>query len=220
MRPKIYLKLATSLDGKIALKNGQSKWITNEMSRAHVQILRAAAAGIICGSGTVLKDNPNLNLRGEKRQPPEMPVRIIFDSNLKTPLDYNVVNGEIGGRTIIFCDDNISSEGKQKYPPNVTTFGIKNGEGGLDISTALEILAREGLKDLMLETGGKLAASFLKQGLVDEIYWFVAPKIIGGDGINVFANLGFERLEQIIKLEQINQIELNGDILRHYRVMK
>ena len=220
MRPKIYLKLATSLDGKIALKNGQSKWITNKKSRADVQTLRANSDGIICGIGTVLKDNPNLNLRGVDCLPEKMPARIIFDSKLQTPNDYNIVNQAIGGKTIIFFDKDIAQNGENRFGDNVQLYGIGSDEYGLSIPQALEILGNLGLRKLMLETGGRLAASFLKQGLVDYIYWFFAPKIIGGDGVDVFANLGFESLEQVIKLTQIKQIELDGDLLRVFEVKK
>ncbi len=219
MRPKIFLKLATSIDGKIALKNGESKWITNEKSRGEVQRLRAVANGIICGIGTVLKDNPNLNLRGVDYPPSQMPARIIFDSNLKTPADYNIVNDAIGGKSIIFFDKALQGT-KTKFGDNVHLYGIGRDEYGLSIPQALEILSDLGLNTLMLETGGKLAASFLKQGLIDEIFWFLAPKIIGGDGVDVFANLGFETLEQVIKLAQIKQIKLDGDMLRHFEVKK
>ncbi len=193
--PKVTLKLATSLDGRIATSTGQSQWITGSESRAQVHHLRAAHDVVLVGSGTALADDPMLNVR---MSPPsnKQPIRMVVDSSLRMPLTHKLVQTAREYRTIIACGMNL--EEKAEYPfldQGVEVWSLAIAPiGGISIRALLARCMDEGIETVFLEGGGKLAASFLKANLVDRIEWFRAPIVIGGDGIACLASLGIERL--------------------------
>ncbi|MFC7290217.1 RibD family protein [Hirschia litorea] len=196
--PKVTLKLATSLDGRIATSKGQSQWITGTEARAQVHHLRAEHDVVLVGSGTALADDPMLNVR---TNPPsnKQPVRMVVDSQLRTPLTHKLVQTAREYKTIIACGMNLKE--KAEYPfmehgVEVWSLPIAPIEG-VSLRALLARCAEEGIETLFLEGGGKLAASFLKANLVDRIEWFRAPIVIGGDGIACLASLGIERLDEV-----------------------
>ena len=184
-RPFIALKLATSLDGKIATATGESKWITEEESRTKAHQLRAKYDAILTGIGTVLADNPKLDCR-IKGLEQNSPMRIVLDSQGRTPPDAAI------------------------NPAKIITES-KN------LSEILEQLAKAGITRLMVEAGRGVATSFLEQNLVDRIYWFRAPLIIGEDGINA-ASVGIVPLAQLSRYKLVDLQKLGADILEVYEV--
>ena len=182
-RPRVTLKLATSLDGKIALANGASQWITGPESRAVVHRMRAAHDAILTGIGTILADDPKLTARPEggcERQPDI----IIMDSRGRTPGKAAVFKG--GGRSVTLVPHR-------------------------DLSRAIA-----GHERLMIEAGAQIAASAIRAGLVDQIEWFRAPIVLGGDGLPVLAALGLETLGEAPIFRRIGVIERGADLQESY----
>ena len=189
-RPFISLKLATSLDGKIALANGQSKWITGEEARAKGRELRGKHDAIAIGSNTALSDDPKLTTRitGATN-----PIRVVYDSRLQlSPISYLAMTAK-EYPVILFHRKDEVFESKLLKDKGIT-LGPIGYDDGLDILDSLAFLAVRDVKTLLIEGGGTLAASFIRLGLVDEIHWFRAPVILGGDGRNGIGDLNLETL--------------------------
>jgi diaminohydroxyphosphoribosylaminopyrimidine deaminase / 5-amino-6-(5-phosphoribosylamino)uracil reductase len=178
-RPYIALKIATSSDGKIAYADGKSQWITGESARAYAHLLRAQHDTIVTGIGTVLADNPRLTCRLSDLEE-KSPVRVIFDSELKIPADSHLIKTarEIPTWVMTAADTN-----KILEKSGVKLFKVKSGASGLDIHDALRLLVEQGITRVMVEAGNKLNTAFLQNGLVDRIYWFRAPAVIGDKGL-------------------------------------
>ena len=181
-RPFVSLKLATSADGKIADKNGNSKWITSEDSRAFAHMLRAKNDAILVGVGTVLKDDPELTCRLHGLED-KSPVRVILDSNLRTPLKSKIAASAKKTRTIIFYKNAAHTVEDALAEKGIYLIKIKD----MKAKTILENLGKMGINNLLVEGGSKVAASFVQEKMVDEIVLFTAPKPIGKDGIAAVA---------------------------------
>jgi diaminohydroxyphosphoribosylaminopyrimidine deaminase / 5-amino-6-(5-phosphoribosylamino)uracil reductase len=181
--PYTALKIASSLDGKIALNNGQSQWITGEAARAHTHKLRSQFEGIMVGTETALMDKPRLNCRlsGIEHQP----IGIVLDRRGILPLDAT------HHRLVITAKDAVINGA----PQAVLRVGTDE-TGKLDLSEALSALGGYGVNRLLIEGGASLAASLLARNLVDVIYWYHAPMIIGGDGRHGIDALGLDSLEK------------------------
>lgn len=190
---KVTLKLATSLDGRIALSNGVSQWITNSKSRARVHQMRAEHDAVLVGVGTVLADDPLLTARTVPA-PETQPARIVADSKLRTPRQSRLVESTGLGRVILAHDD--QAEPSPFEATDVETWAVGSSGNHIDLNGLLRRCEAEGFNRLFLEGGGTLAASFLAAGLVDVLAWFRAPILIGGDGIPAIGLLGLERMEQ------------------------
>lgn len=214
IRPRITLKLATSLDGKIALSNGQSEWITGEASRAAGRKLRATHDAIAVGANTAVLDNPQLTTRIDGAPNPD---RVIFDSRLRVSPDSNIVLTAGDVPTLIFYDQTLSVDKHPLADTDVTLLPIAKAESGLDIAAALTVLRARGLSSLLVEGGGMLAASFLRLGVVDIIEWFRAPIILGGDGRSAIADLGLTDLSTVQAMTRISISELGDDIYERYQ---
>ncbi|WP_018250234.1 bifunctional diaminohydroxyphosphoribosylaminopyrimidine deaminase/5-amino-6-(5-phosphoribosylamino)uracil reductase RibD [Orenia marismortui] len=211
-RPFVILKNAMTLDGRIATKTGDSKWITGKESRALVHRIRDKVDGILVGVGTVLADNPRLTTRlGEGG---EDPIRIILDSSLEIPLDAKVINQDSSAQTIIATVKTSNKEKKMRLE-NLGVEIIEAGERGLvDLDILLKKLGEREITSLLVEGGSRVNSSFLEERLVDKIYYFIAPKIIGGlDAIPVLGGKGVERIEEGIKLVDKKITQLGDDIL-------
>lgn len=182
-RPFVAMKYAMTMDGKIATKIGESKWITGETAREHVHTLRHAYKGIMAGIGTVLKDDPMLNCR----MPGGVnPIRIVCDSNLRIPLDSQIVKTAKENPTIVAIKEQLltkSQEEKKKKLINqgVQVLYVKEKNRHIDLSHLMELLGKQDIDSILLEGGGKLNDSALQQGIVQKAYVYMAPKIFGGD---------------------------------------
>lgn len=195
-RPFVSLKLATSLDGKIALANGESKWITSEHSRAKGRALRAEHDGICVGSNTAVQDDPSLTTRIEGKPDP---LRIVYDSRLRLSSDSQLARTAGDTPVVIFS--------REKPPKTLKELGIKvfdipATDNGLDLKHSLLVLGELGVHSLLVEGGGTLAASFLREGLIDRIHWFRAPLILGGDGRNCIGDMAFSSLDMALRFQR------------------
>ena len=206
----VTLKLATSLDGRIALSNGVSQWITNSKSRARVHEMRARHDAVLVGVGTVLADDPLLTARTVPA-PSTQPARIVADSRLRTPPHSRLVESVGLGRVILAHDDHADGENFSNTGTETWPVGTLNGR--LDLKQLLRRCEAEGLKRIFLEGGGTLAASFLSAGLVDVLAWFRAPILIGGDGIPAVAELGHAQMDQTTRWELQSRESFDADCL-------
>ncbi|NCN96849.1 MAG: bifunctional diaminohydroxyphosphoribosylaminopyrimidine deaminase/5-amino-6-(5-phosphoribosylamino)uracil reductase RibD [Rhodoferax sp.] len=173
--PWVRMKLAASLDGKTALTNGVSQWITSPQARADGHAWRARACAVLTGIGTVLADNPQLDVR--LVDTPRQPTLVVVDSRLETPLDAALF---IAGRPCIICAA-VQNDAKQSAleARGAQVVVLPNASGKVDLAALLRDLARREINELHLEAGEKLNGSFLREGLVDEFLVYLAPKLIG-----------------------------------------
>ena len=210
-KPFVTLKTAMSLDGKIATSTGQSKWITSEASRQRVHELRDIHDAIMVGIETVLKDNPMLTTRipGGKN-----PIRIIVDSNARTPLVSNVVTNHHQAKTIIAVTENAPAERVNALENSgIEIIFAGNGER-VDLNILMNELAKREVTSVLLEGGGTLNFALLEAGLIDKVYAFIAPKIIGGrSALTSVEGNGFENLRDAINLKNITTEQIDSDIL-------
>ena len=188
-RPFVAIKTAVTLDAKIATKTGNSKWITSEKSRAYVQKLRNKYDAILTGSGTVIDDNPSLTCRMKNGV---NPLRVIIDSNAITPPDAKVYNND-GTKVILVVRENIERQKTEKYPENVEILKcpLNPKSGKTDLNILMNKLFDKGIMSILIEAGGALNGAFLKEELVDKLYQFVAPKLLGDSSAKSFVE-GFD----------------------------
>ena len=189
-RPFVTLKLAATLDGRIATRTGQSRWITGPAARAWVHRLRARSDALLVGSETALADDPELTARRGERVVAR-PVRILLDSRLRVPPEAKIFAPAQGARTLVLTRS--AARGRRALEAaGAELIDLPGGAGQLDLKAGLAALGDRGLTTLLVESGGGLAAALLRADLVDEIHWIVAPRLIGGDGRPAVASLGVE----------------------------
>ncbi len=182
-RPWVDLKLASSLDGRIATASGESRWITGEASRVVVHRLRAATDALVVGSGTAIADDPALTARRDGRVV-HRPVRVLVDGRLRVPRDCALYTAPDPERTwVLYRRDARGARVRERTGVRMLPVAAARGRSRhLDLGRALERLAREGLTRVLVEGGGGLGAALLRAGLVDEIHWFSAPLLLGASG--------------------------------------
>ena len=218
-KPFVVLKAAMTLDGKIATATGQSKWITNETSRAYGYKLRDIYDGIMVGINTVIEDNPMLTARvdGGKN-----PIRIVVDSSLKIEINANVVQDK-SAKTIIATTDKADKDKFLKLQAqDVDVIVVDKDENDkVDIEKLLDILGQQNICSILVEGGATLSGSFVAKKLVDKVYFFIAPKIIGGkEAKTPVAGTGILNLQEALTLKDIPIEKLEEDILTIGRVDK
>ena len=213
-RPIVTLKLATSLDGKIALSNGTSEWITCEESRAAGRELRADHDAIAVGANTAHVDNPQLTARIAGAPDP---VRVVFDSRARLSPKSNLAQTAKDTPVYLFCQDSAVSHAGELSDLGVKLLPCAVNASGLNIETALSILHSHGIKSLLIEGGGQLAASFLALNCVDHIHWFRAPMILGGDGRACVGELGLANLDGALRYTRVGLREIGADICETYQ---
>lgn len=206
------LKLATSLDGKIALANGMSEWITGEGSRTEGRKLRARHDAIAVGANTAVLDNPQLTTRisGE----PD-PVRIIFDTKLRLSPKSNLALTAKDTPVWVFSDVTTGKTAEHLKDLGVRLIKVPISLG-IDLGAAMKVLKENGISTLLVEGGGTLAASFLKLDAIDVIEWFRAPLILGGDGRGAIGDLKLTDLDLAHRFNRIELRELGDDIYERY----
>ncbi|MBQ9620013.1 MAG: bifunctional diaminohydroxyphosphoribosylaminopyrimidine deaminase/5-amino-6-(5-phosphoribosylamino)uracil reductase RibD [Neisseriaceae bacterium] len=214
-RPYIRLKYAQSLDGKIALNNGQSQWITGEVARADVHHYRAQSSAILTGVNTILADNPLLNARIDDIELFRQPERIILDSHLRTPLDAQVITDETCHTVLVTLEDTPHKD----YPQHIEIMRIPaNTDGKIDLSILMTVLAQRGVNEIWTEAGSILNSALLQEHLVDEIVVYQAPMILGNTAKDIFRLPEYTDLTQIPRWG-LSSVKKMGDdiriILRH-----
>ncbi|MFE0503726.1 bifunctional diaminohydroxyphosphoribosylaminopyrimidine deaminase/5-amino-6-(5-phosphoribosylamino)uracil reductase RibD [Peribacillus butanolivorans] len=209
-RPFVISKYAMTLDGKLATHTGHSKWITGEESRHSVHLLRDEVDAILIGIGTVLADNPSLTTRlpegGGKN-----PIRIILDSELRVPLDANVVQVS-DAKTVIVTQENASVDKIAALSEKGIEFIIvPKTDAGLDLRILMEELYKKGITDVLLEGGSEVNASFLRAGLVDKYLIYVAPKLLGGrNSVTPFSGINVDTMDEAMDVS-ISSVDMSGE---------
>ena len=198
------LKWAMSIDGRIALKNGKSQWITNQYSRSAVHSLRADFDAIVVGGNTLRFDNPLLTTRG-KRSPE--PLRVVFTKTLNLPKERNLWNCDIAKTLIVFDGSSANEKNLDELPKCLEISKLPSD----DPSLLSKLLAERGLNKILWECGPRLATSAFKSGCIQETITFIAPKILGGaSAMNPFVDLNYENMNEVKSLKR-DLIEILGD---------
>lgn len=208
-RPFVQLKLAESLDGKIATRIGDAKWISGADSRTEVHRLRRRFAAILVGVGTVIADDPRLTVRhvGGKD-----PLRIVLDGRGRVPLDAQMFSAE--GRTIVVTAMMAREKEEALISLGAEVWRLPEKESNIDLSAFLQSLADEKIDSLLVEGGGETAAAFLEADLVDKVAFFVAPILIGGrDAIPAIGGAGAEQVSEALHLKRIEIERIGEDLL-------
>ena len=181
-RPFVRVKLATSLDGRTALSNGDSKWITGDAARADVQRLRARSSAILTGIGTVLSDDPSLTIRDMEigRQP----LRVVLDGKLRMSASARML--ELPGRTLVVTGGERMRSSSALQAKGAEVLSVPSDGDDIDLHALLELLAKREVNELLVEAGATLCGALLKAGLVDELVIYLAPHILGDQARGMF----------------------------------
>jgi len=211
-RPFITLKAAVSLDGKIATASGESKWITSSDAREFAHKERASHQAVLVGVGTVLKDDPSLNIR-LKEQEPQTTTRVILDSRLLTPPAAKLFSAD--GPVFIFCDQFAPTNRRQALEnAGAEIIAVPTqAPGTLDLHEVLAELAERNLHEILVEGGAKVLGAFAREKLFDRVLYFMAPKILGSHAIDVFDGFEVTELKNCIELSLGAPRILGQDIL-------
>lgn len=208
--PYVTIKIAQSLDGKIATKTGDSKWITQEDPRRYVHELRAKVDAVMVGVNTIIKDDPLLISKVSKDK---QPIRIIADSNLEIPLNSKIFS-HIDDSPVIIATTKRSSKIKDYEGKGAEVLIVKQKDGKVDLKSLLKILGSRHIAHILVEGGGELVASFLKENLADKLLFFIASKIIGGrDAITSVEGNGVSKVDDAIMLKDMKIKRFGKDIL-------
>ncbi|TDI91421.1 MAG: bifunctional diaminohydroxyphosphoribosylaminopyrimidine deaminase/5-amino-6-(5-phosphoribosylamino)uracil reductase RibD [Chloroflexi bacterium] len=213
-RPLVTLKIASSLDGRIATRTGESQWITGEASRVRAHEMRRQADAVITGIGTVLADDPRLTARDVNGAATGRPLlRVVVDSNGRMPSDAALL-GE-PGEVLWVVGDDVEVE-LENLADSVTVLKSSRTNGKIDLAVVIGELGTRGLHNVMIEAGGELAGAFVEGGFVDKVAAFIAPKIIGGrdaPGPIAGPEPGITSLADALTLERVTHTVIDGDIL-------
>lgn len=216
--PYVVMKYAMTLDGKIATHTGASKWITGEKAREWVHQLRHQYMGIMAGIGTVLADDPLLNVRLEGKK---SPVRIICDSKLRLPKDSRILRTAKEYPTIVAHAAGDPETAACLKRSGVQVVAVPDGDGRVDLKKLMRFLGSQGLDSILLEGGGELNESALQAGIVQEVKVFVAPKLFGGSKAKTPVSgrgVALPGEARMLSLEAISQV--GEDLLLEYQVRK
>jgi diaminohydroxyphosphoribosylaminopyrimidine deaminase/5-amino-6-(5-phosphoribosylamino)uracil reductase len=209
-RPLVHWKCAQSLDGRIAAAGGESRWISAVPARARAQQLRFWSDAVLVGVGTVLADDPLLTVRGRRRK---RVLRVILDRRLRTPPSSRLLAG--GGGPVRIYAGAAAAAGRrrelERKGAEVRPVG-RGADGRLDLRDVLADLAARGTGRLLVEGGGRVAASFVAAGLVDRVTLFVAPLLLGADGVPSVGAMGVERLAEARRLGRVEVTRLGRDL--------
>ncbi len=205
-RPWLRIKLAMSLDGRTALADGASKWISGEPARADVQRWRARSSAVLTGSGTVLADDPQLTVRdgGPANVPP---LRIVLDRELRTPAGARVLDGSTP--TLVVHAE--STEPRDSRFDAVERMALATRDGRLDLKALMPVLAARALNEVQVEAGPRLAGALLEAGVVDELLLYVAPVLLGDAARPLFALPMLADMQQRRHLQTIDERRIGAD---------
>ena len=213
-RPFVILKCASTLDGRIATRTGDSRWITNSVSRKFVHELRHSVDAIMVGIGTVVKDNPSLTTRLKDRKCSD-PLRIVLDTHLSMPPDARLLQLKSDSDTLIVYSNAVTSEKRKKLErPGIRFLSLDEENGRIDFPSLVRELGKMEITSLLIEGGSRVNGSALRAGIVDKVYMFYAPKICGGDdGVPICMGPGVETMEQSMKLTNISVHRFDDDVM-------
>jgi len=210
--PFVILKLAATMDGKIAAYTGDSKWIGSPTQRKYAHRLRNNVDGIMVGIETVLNDNPSLNVRLGKKNSND-PIPIVLDSKLRIPVESNLL--AIHEHSIIAT----SPEQKPRKAEKLENQGAtilhikKDKDGALNLKELVKKLGKYKITSILIEGGSKVAASSLKSGIVDKIIFFYGPKIVGSEGISMIGKLGIPTIKKSLQIKNIKIKQIKDELM-------
>jgi diaminohydroxyphosphoribosylaminopyrimidine deaminase/5-amino-6-(5-phosphoribosylamino)uracil reductase len=218
--PFVTVKSAMSLDGRIATKNGESKWITNERSRLAGMKLRAGCDAIVVGINTVLRDNPKLTIRGELADKRTFPLRrIVLDPSGRIDIKANLLNDEFKSSTTVVVTQRAPKKKIDSICNKATVIIAPEKHGKIDLRWLLKKLGRENVTSLLVEGGGETNAQFLLNGFAHRVAFFYAPIVIGGrEGPRAVGGDGILKLKDKIVLEDIEWHSFGDDLFLNARV--
>ena len=217
--PYVRCKLATSLDGRTAMASGESVWITDDAARRDVQLLRARSSAVVTGSGTVQADDPSMNVRVSTDELPgveessylRQPLRVILDSALKTTPSARIV--QQSGNVLILHAEATAERKAALHKAGFQLEQVTGSESGLELESALKYLASREINEVLIEAGPTLAGAALQAGIVDELVIYMAPHLMGHEGLPLFYLPGMEKMADRINL-QIRDIRQVGRDIR------
>lgn len=207
-KSKVSVKAAMTLDGKIASCNYDSKWITSEKSRDFVHKLRTRYDAVLVGTNTALKDNPLLTSHSKGRNP----VRVVIDFKLELPENYHLFDCSVP--TVVIYDEKVKNVPEHMKKDGVILAGVNMKSARKDFSVIIDKLKSLALKKVLIEGGGNVISSALFSNVVDDIYFFIAPKIIGGkNAVSVVSGNGAEKIKDAIKIKDMKVRKIGADLL-------
>ena len=206
-RPWVRLKIAASLDGKTALRNGASQWITGEAARHDGHRLRARSCALLTGIGTVLADDPRLTARAVETS--RQPMIVVLDSELRLPSHAKL----LGGKVLVATASEDAQEIRSLNALGVEVAHLPDGKGRVDIAGLLAELGKRGINELLVEAGEGVNGAMLEAGLVDEIVFYLAPHLIGNRAKGMFEFPALEKMEDRFELK-IRDVRMVGKDLR------
>ena len=220
-RPQVTLKMATSLDGKIANPKGNSKWITGDLARKHGHMQRAMSDAILVGINTVTEDNPTLTCR-LKGLESQSPIRIVVDSRLSLPLKSNLIKTINKSPVHIWTSKKSKTEKKEV----LKDMGVKileleeDDRNRLCLSEGLKCLGHNGINNLLVEGGGQVSASFIANNLVDRVYLYRSGMFLGENSVSSVSDLGFEDIPLEKKFFRKNFRLLENDVFEEWKTIE
>jgi diaminohydroxyphosphoribosylaminopyrimidine deaminase/5-amino-6-(5-phosphoribosylamino)uracil reductase len=223
-RPLVTLKLATTLDGRIATRTGHSQWITGEAARRMAHLLRATHDAVLVGAGTAAHDDPALTCRLPGMED-RSPVRVVVDGRMRLPLTHALVSTAHETPSWLVTLPVRSDAGEQRRKAYADCGveiidGEADGAGNPDLARVLTALAARGITRLLVEGGGRIAAALVRAGLVDRVVWFRAPRLIGGDGVPAVAGFGVERLRDAVDFRTVSSMPVGDDVMETYNIRR
>lgn len=210
-RPRVTVKLAASLDGRTAMASGESRWITGPAARANVQRLRAASSAIVTGIGTVLADDPSLNVRAaEIDMAGRQPLRVVLDSRLRLPPDARLLG--LPGQTLVMTAAPEGPAAAALRAAGAEIARIAAVAGGVDPAVALGALAERECNDVLVEAGPTLAGALAGAGLIDELVLFLAPHLMGDSARGLFSLPGLENMADRVQWRVTEWRQVGADL--------
>ena len=220
--PFCILKTAMTLDGKISTYTGDSRWITNEKSRAHVHELRNSLTGIMVGVNTVIKDDPSLTTRLTLKEGKDA-IRIIVDSTLRIPMDAKILRIKSDKLTIIATTDRADDEKLRELEKlnNVKVVVMPSKNSRVDLNYLMKWLGEQNIDSILVEGGATLNFSMIEEKLIDKMISFIAPKLLGGNNAKTpIGGSGIEKIKDAIMLKDIKISTFDDDIMIEAYVRK
>jgi len=212
-RPYVRSKIAASLDGRTALANGESRWITGAAARADVQRLRARSSAVLTGAGTILSDDPSLNVRDAALGDIRQPIRVIADSRLRTPSDARTL--ALPGAVRIYCVDDQAAERLTAAGAGVEVVAAEDGR--VSLSALLDSLGNLEVNELLVEAGPELNGALLAAGLIDELIVYSASHILGSSARGMFDGIAPETMDDRTELKLVDLRRVGDDCRLTYR---
>jgi len=215
-RPMVTLKLATTLDGRIATRGGESQWITGPSARRMAHALRGRHDAVMVGAGTVAADNPDLTCRIPGFRPTPV-VRVVADSHLRTGLTTRLAMTAREAPVWFLIREGTDPNRQSAFQHlGATLLPLPGAAAGVDLARGLQVLGEAGLTRLLVEGGGQIAAALLRANLVDRIAWFHAPSVMGGDGWPGVQAFGVEKLAMMPRFNLLRATRVGEDWLTEY----